>query len=438
MPENPFEKLLVKKIYEILDGDTSFGDYELRNGKKIEIRMPYLSGPVLCEVSTMFDHIETYNWHGANKSRWRYVEDLLKHCIDNNNCSKLLEFFFSFSRFQTSFSELFKDEITDAYSETVKRAILGINSQLMFSDSKLVFRDKRFQIVSLNNKTLSIEDTMSAIFKENSHDSFSSTYDYEQCESIGRGGFGEVYRYHNNSLDMDFAVKIYRPLFMTDQEREDGEKRFFREARILFSLDNQNVVRIYDAGRIDGNPFIRMEYLDGQTLEAFRHYKGPFDVKDAVGAAIQILEALECAHDSGIIHRDLKPSNIMVIRGKGRYICKVIDFGVSAFMETEGYTKLTRTGEHIAGGQYIDPNLQDNPKLRDIRSDIYSVAAILYFLLVGRAPIGSDIRENLHKAKSIISPELESIILNNLSLDVSNRFNNCTEFIKSLKPFKQD
>lgn len=268
-----------------------------------------------------------------------------------------------------------------------------------------------------------------------SEDVFSGLGQYKRCESIGRGGFGEVFRYHNDYLDMDFAVKIFQPWFMAPEEKIEGEKRFFREAKILFSLNHPNVVRIYDAGRIDDNPFIRMEFIEGETLQRFRDEKGMFDARSASKAVIQILNGLKCAHGAGIIHRDLKPSNIMVMHGQEKYICKIIDFGVSAFMETEGYTKLTRTGEHIAGGQYIDPVFEREPELRDVRSDIYSAGAILYFLLCGRAPVGSDIMDILHKINPTVPPGLKLVITKSLSSELDKRYPSCEEFISALKQF---
>lgn len=264
-------------------------------------------------------------------------------------------------------------------------------------------------------------------------DVFTGIKQYKRCESLGRGGFGEVFRYHNDCLDMDFAVKIYQPWFMTPEEKKEGEKRFFREAKMLFSLNHPNIVRIYDAGRIDDNPFIRMEYIEGETLQKFHDKNGLFDAKSASKAVIQILSGLQCAHSAGIVHRDLKPSNIMVMPSQGKYICKIIDFGISAFMETEGYTKLTRTGEHIAGGQYIDPALDGKPELRDVRSDIYSTGAILYFLLCGRAPVGSDIKEFLHETNPNVPSELELVIMKCLASELDKRYSSCDELADALK-----
>ena len=220
--ESPFKFLLLKKVYEILDGDKTFGKYKSRSGKSINIGLPYLSGLALCELSTIFGLPETYSQSGA-QSRWMYVEKLLKYCITNGNCSRLLEHMFSLQQFQKSFAGMEKDEIESVYKDSVQKAIDGINDNLVFSNKALVYKDKKFQIIQGNRQEISSTDMLDAILDEHKTDAFSPLTEYEQCELIGKGGFGEVYRYHNKYLDMDFTVKIYRPCFMTDEEREEGE-----------------------------------------------------------------------------------------------------------------------------------------------------------------------------------------------------------------------
>ena len=255
----------------------------------------------------------------------------------------------------------------------------------------------------------------------------------EQSELLGRGGFGEVYRYRHPIVDIDFAVKIFNPIFSSDEDRIEGEKRFFREAKILFLLNHPNIVRVFDVGRFEGKAFIKIEYVNGKTLDAIRAEHGNFTYKSAVGAACQILSGLQHAHERGIIHRDLKPTNIMVETAPGKWTCKIIDFGISAFMETEGYTKLTRTGEHIAGGNYIDPLLQENPGLRDARSDIYSVGAIMYYLLCGRPPIGGDMERILRESNTEITDYQVNAVLSSLSIDIEKRYSNCNEMKEAIE-----
>lgn len=265
-------------------------------------------------------------------------------------------------------------------------------------------------------------------------DSFS--YDplvYDAGEQLGHGGFGTVYKYHHKLLDIDFAIKIFDPIFVSNQENIEGEKRFFREAKILFNLNHENIVRVYDIGRANGQPFIRMEYLDGYTLQDFITKYGSVSFDRSVKPIIALLSGLSYAHKAGIIHRDLKPTNFMVTND-GRF--KIIDFGISAFLETENHTKLTKTGEQVTGGAYTDPCLMENPKLRDIRSDLYSVGAIWYYLLVGRSPIGGDIQKVLMQSGNVTVLQC-SIVLKCLSSDPDERFQTCDELLSVLIPSNQ-
>ena len=249
-------------------------------------------------------------------------------------------------------------------------------------------------------------------------------------ECIGQGGFGAVYKYHHPYIDIDFAVKVFNPIFVSNDI--DGEKRFFREAKMLFHLNHMNIIRIYDVGRIKGKPFIKMEFINGNTIDKIRDERGNLDYISASKAINQILSGLQYAHDKGIIHRDLKPTNIMVQMDEKKWTCKIIDFGISAFMDTENYTRLTKTGEQVAGGSYIDPELMLKPELRDVRSDIYSVGAIMYYLLCGRAP-GPDAEAYLKKCKIGITDEQIAIVMKALSSDIEDRYSTCEEMKKELE-----
>ncbi len=258
-------------------------------------------------------------------------------------------------------------------------------------------------------------------------DPFLQIKQYKRLEQIGSGGFGCVFKYHNDCLDMDFAVKVYSPIFVSSDEQKDGERRFFREAKMLFQLNHMNIVKIYDAGRIFEGPFIRMEYIEGYDLIGLQKKYGMLSFEDSVKVVRPILNGLEYAHGKGIIHRDLKPSNV-VFSTKER-LFKIIDFGVSAFLDTDNHTKLTQTGEAVAGGVFIDPLLQENPKLRDCRSDIYSIGAIWYWLLCGRAPHGSDMKAYLGNAASYLSDEQIDVVMKCLAGDLEDRYGNCSELL---------
>ena len=114
---------------------------------------------------------------------------------------------------------------------------------------------------------------------------------------------------------------------------------------------------------------------------------------------------------------------------------KIIDFGISAFMDINGHTRLTKTGERVAGGSFIDPQLQINPLLRDVRSDIYSVGTIWYYLLTEQVPSGADMEQNLCNIARISGAQA-SVILKCLSYNLDDRYNSCLELIKLLLGLK--
>lgn len=153
-------------------------------------------------------------------------------------------------------------------------------------------------------------DSLASYLNEDS-DQFMQMKEYTKQEELGSGGFGTVYKYHNNCLDMDFAVKIYDPVFVSAEEQLEGEKRFFREAKMLFSLNNTHIARIYDAGRMDGKPYIRMEYIKGYTVEELRNREGNMSFSRSAIVILHILAGLKHAHEHGVIHRDLRPRNVI-------------------------------------------------------------------------------------------------------------------------------
>lgn len=135
---------------------------------------------------------------------------------------------------------------------------------------------------------------------------------------------------------MDFAIKIYEPVFVSQDEQAEGEKRFFREAKMLFSLNNVHIARIYDAGRIDGKPYIRMEYIKGYTVDKLREKEGNMTFSRSAIVILHILQGLKHAHEHGVIHRDLRPRNVIFAEDERMF--KIIDFGVSAFLDTDNHT----------------------------------------------------------------------------------------------------
>ena len=135
-----FELLKKREILDILIGDISFGELELKNksGKNITISLPYLSGPSLCQISQKFGLGISYSWEGGSKSRWQYMQDLIGHCINNNNISNLLFFVFSKGQFSEKLSGLTEIEVEKTYKIITSSILEHINGELSFGGNELV------------------------------------------------------------------------------------------------------------------------------------------------------------------------------------------------------------------------------------------------------------------------------------------------------------
>jgi len=210
---------------------------------------------------------------------------------------------------------------------------------------------------------------------------------YEIIKEIGKGGMGEVYLAEDTNLKRQVAIKVLPQQFALDKERL---ARFEREARLLASLNHPNIATIYGLEKSDGQQFLVMELVEGDTL-AEQINKGPLPVDEALEVCRQIAEGLESAHETGIIHRDLKPSNVKVTpEGK----VKILDFGLAkAFLDQSGDSDLskspaiteemTRQGVILGTAAYMSPE-QAKGKAVDKRTDIWAFGCILYECLTGR------------------------------------------------------
>ncbi len=144
---------------------------------------------------------------------------------------------------------------------------------------------------------------------------------YEIVGPLGSGGMGEVYRARDTRLGRPVAIKLVSAEVGADQTAHD---RLEREARLTSSLNHPNIVTVYDVGEVDGQPFIVMELVSGETLHA-RMASRRMKIKEVVDIAAQVAEGLAAAHGAGVVHRDLKPRNVM-LTPDGR--AKIVDFGL--------------------------------------------------------------------------------------------------------------
>lgn len=263
---------------------------------------------------------------------------------------------------------------------------------------------------------------------------------YEITELIGIGGMADVYKAVDLVENRTVAVKILKNEFA---DNDDFVRRFRNESKAIAVLSHPNIVRIYDVGFSDRIQFIVMEYIDGITLKEFMEQQGVLKWKDSVHFIIQILRALQHAHDRGIVHRDIKPQNIMLFPDG---TIKVMDFGIARFAREEGKTISDKA---IGSVHYISPE-QARGDVTDEKSDIYSVGVMLYEMLTGVKPFDADtpiavalmhMQNNPKPPRAInntIPEGLESIVMRAMQRDASKRYQSASEMIKDIEEFKQN
>ncbi len=190
---------------------------------------------------------------------------------------------------------------------------------------------------------------------------------------LGEGGLAVVYKVRHATLDTPFAVKILKVTLPSLQDR------LIVEGQLQAQLQHPNVVKVTDVIKVDGFPALVMEFIDGIALDDYLNESTP-SVQQAEELFLQVLDAVDEAHERGIIHRDLKPANVMMQRTRTKWIPKVCDFGLGKNLEKEGQT---RTGQQMGTPAYMAPEQIRSTKDVDQRADIFSLGAILYELLTG-------------------------------------------------------
>jgi len=248
-----------------------------------------------------------------------------------------------------------------------------------------------------------------------------------------------VYEAVDSTLGRRIALKeLNIPPSLTGQARRERIERFVREARAAGRLSHPNIVAVFDFGEENGRHFIAMEYLEGQTLRDRMQVQGALPLKDALTIAYQVLDALAYAHANRVIHRDIKPDNIHILPG-GQI--KLTDFGIARLTEEPA---LTGDGQVFGTPSYMSPE-QIIGRDIDYRSDLFSLAVVLYEMLTGRKPFGGDSVVSITYAimhappapMMGVPPAIEQVILRALAKDPRERHVSAEQMKRELQQAEQ-
>ncbi len=257
---------------------------------------------------------------------------------------------------------------------------------------------------------------------------------YEIVREIGLGGMGRIYQALDRDLDEQVALKVLR---ISDGDQSPME-RFLREVKMARKISHPNVVKVYDLGTWKEHKYITMEYIDGINLEQWVRLRAKLDLEAALELTVDIAGGIASAHALGIIHRDVKPQNILLQDG---VVPKILDFGIA---RSSGGVELTTAGFVMGSPKYMSPEQVQALPL-DLRSDIYSLGVLMYFIFTGREPFVGDtpaviahkhIGEHPRPPREL-NPEipewLERVILRAMSKDRDERHASMHDLIAALK-----
>jgi serine/threonine protein kinase len=263
---------------------------------------------------------------------------------------------------------------------------------------------------------------------------------------IGAGGMAEVYKAFHTGLHRYEAIKALPPQMTFDSHVVE---RFLREARTAAGLDHPNIAAIH-AVSDDLGPvyYFAMELVEGQDLGEVVRERGRLPLGETLHILGQIASALDYAHAHGVIHRDIKPGNILLSRDPaGRWIVKVVDFGIARAQEGSGNERLTRAGVIVGTPEYMSPEQGGSGDRIDHRTDQYSLGLMAYEMLCGQAPFPGEpdtsaitvILAHIRDAPPPpieVNPDLPAAVnyalLRALARHPEERFQNCTEFVEAL------
>lgn len=309
---------------------------------------------------------------------------------------------------------------------------------LICSQCKRSYSDQDFRICPLDGSVLSQDETpvtdplLGKVLAGR----------FRIVEKIGQGGMGCVYKALHTQMDRVCAIKMLSPLA---GDNESTSARFRREAKMTSRIDSPNAVTIYDFGEADpGQFYLAMEYIEGESLAHVLTREKSLPIERVVDITNQIARALSAAHALGIVHRDLKPANIMLTHKQGSELVKVLDFGIAKTVTEDDNDKLTQTGHLLGTPTFMSPEQVLGESI-DSRSDVYSLAIIVYQMLSGSLPFdGENVRtlimkrineapKPLRAIAPYLSAEIEQAVMRGLEREPSRRIADVDQFAAALR-----
>jgi tetratricopeptide (TPR) repeat protein len=260
---------------------------------------------------------------------------------------------------------------------------------------------------------------------------------YEIEREIGRGGMAIVFLAKDFQLPRRVAIKVLRPEFV----RSDTARRFLREIHIEAGLQHPNIVTLFDSGQADGLPYFVMEYVEGESLRDRLVREGQFSLETTLAISRQVAEGLAYAHERKVVHRDIKPENILLSGDRAL----IADFGIARAAAEAGVESITPTDIVLGTPQYMSPEQCGADPTIDHRTDIYSLACVVYEMLAGEPPFTGRTRsaivaKQLHERVPSLAIVRQNIphgmavaIEKALEKVPADRFSGVHEFIEALE-----
>jgi len=274
---------------------------------------------------------------------------------------------------------------------------------------------------------------------------------YEILSEIGRGGMGVVYRARHLIWNEEKALKV---LVATGAEAQQGLKGLMAEALVMRQLQHPHIVRVEDADYTDDDqPFVVMEFVDGQSLRQKLDREGPLAPELALQIADQTCSGLSAAHQKGIVHRDIKPQNLLLAKGSdGSETVKIIDFGIAKVREEAGlgFTGMTTgtTGLFLGTPEYASPEQAQGMRGSELdgRTDLYSLGLVLYEMLTGQLPFAGSTPLGVLMQRSQVapvpldrarpdlafSPDVSNLVMKALEKERENRWRSAEEMERGI------